>query len=674
MWAHFREQDRPISGFGSNPFGHGPFGQYDWSKQVLFRDLPEVDRRIDASSGGGRLELFTDALRPTFDELLRFVRRFGDLRDADRVRTQFQGRLSVNVLDAVSSPTGQTIDARLEDLDDDPFSPLGKASIGWILKDGAGREYTVNAVHKLRDVGPTVELVGGADLPISAVRSGTVLTGSVKFTKGSATVTGSGTLFLTQVATMPVIPGNYIAPQVGGFASKVQSILDNVTLTLTEPYQGETTRAVIGVVTLAERGASVIRPPALIQLLGQDFGLDVDTHEAESFQRSSVHDIVQWLDLKSAQKSYDIIAKIAGYRAIAFALWRVDPVPSALPLNEVFETPFGSGKFYTTIDPLRPRFDEIVADAIPLDLFCWETPNWTTDGIVPPPGPLPDGTSVEDAIGSYTQGMTIISTEDRSTDPSLSAGRWRMRVGPSVMDTVVGIGFWYAGFPAIPGVKHFLETLPQEQATGLTGTLTFTDGSATVAGIGTSFLAEVAIGQYISSGLGFTRGRVLAVVDNVTITLDAPYAGPTTSPGAGFIVGEWLFELLAGEAPVFGATVNVDYQCRIAPSCDYCRASVIRVEVTPVEVFSDPDSLLDGVLQRLAAKILGVIPAHVRVTDIVHIVGPAQAIVGISVQAAIARTATAAASIGFYYDIIPADVIPVDPSHLSASGSVSTTP
>jgi hypothetical protein len=582
-----------MPGFGYGPFGHGPFGQYDWAKQVLFRDLPAIDRRLDAGIGGGRLELFTDALRPTFDELLRFARRFGDLRDPDRVRTQFQGRIEVNILDSVTGSTGRTIDSRLEDLDTDPFSPLGKVSVGWILKDAAGREYTVNAVHKLRDIGPTVELVGSAELPTSAVQAGDMLTGSVQFVAGSTSAVGTGTLFLAEVS-----PGDYVAPRAGGRASRVLSVTSNLALVLEGPYQGSTTGlAVSSVVTQGVRGAAVIRPPALIQFLGEDFGLEVDTHEPESFQRSSVHDISQWLSLKGAQKSYDIIAKIAGYRAVAYALWRLDTVPSALPLNEVFEVPPGSGKFYTTLDPLRPRFDEIAADTIPLDLFCWETPDWTTDGITPPPGPLPDGTSVDDAISSYTQAMPILSATD------LTGGRWRVRVGPADMHTVAAIGFWYAEFPTIPGVKHFLETLPVEG-----------------------------------------------------------------------LPGEWEFEILAGTAPNFGTEANASYQCRIAPSCGYCRASVIRVEVVPVEVFSDPDALLDGVLERLVAKILGVIPAHVRVTEVVQVIGPVQVPINVSVQAVAGRAVTAVASVGFYYDLIPADVIPVDPSHLIVSGSVSTTP
>lgn len=579
-----------MPGFGYGPFGHGPFGSFDWAKQVLFRDLPALDRALDKTDGGGRLERWSDSIKPSFDELLRFTRRFGHLRDADFVRTQFQDRIDVNLLEA--TPGTRTIEVRVENEDtSDPFATLGATSIGWVLKDVDGREFTVNAVHKLRAVDPAVELAGSNELPLTAASAADQLTGVVGFVALSQNVTGTGTAFLAEVS-----PGDYVAPR-GGSLARVQSVTSNTALVLEKPYHGATATNAVGLVTEASRGAAMLRPPALIGLLGSDFGLTVDTHEPEAFQRSSVRDIKQWINVKGAQKSYDIIAKIAGYRAVAFALWRIDPVPDALPLSEVFEIPPGSGKFYTTIEPLRPRFDEVAADTVPLDLFCWETPNWTTDGITPPPGPIPDGVSVGAAVGWVTQGLPILAVTD------LGSKRWRLRVGPGVdMHTVAGIGYWYASFAAMAG-RFYLETIPVE--------------------------------------------------------------GP---------VGEWEFEILAGDTPAFGASVDVSYECRSDAVCGYCRASAIRVEVVPAEVFADPDALLDGVLERLVAKLLGVVPAHVRITDIVHVIGPVQATIGVSVQASVSRVVTAAASIGYHFDITPADALPVDPSHMSVSATVSTTP
>lgn len=583
-----------MPGFGYGPFGSGPFGSFDWAKQVLFRDLPELDRQEDAGVGDGRLELFTDAIKPSFDELLRFARGFGDLRDADRVRTQFQGRIDVNLLRARTSASGRTIEVRVENADpSDPFATLGEASVGWILKDAAGREFTVNSVHKLRELDPFVELAGVNEPPFTAFNQGTQLTGTMAFVSGSTAVVGVGTAFLAEVAI-----GDYVAPLPDGFVAKIESVTDNENLVLEKSYPGSSVASVNGIVTQAERGAAVLRPPGLMRLLGADFGLAVDTHEPEAFQRSSVHDIVQWLGLKGAQRSYDIIGKIAGYRAEAFGLWRIDPVPDAFPPDEVFELPSGSGKFYTSNFPLRPFFDEIPADTVPADFFCYETPDWTTEGIEPPTPSPPDGTSVEAAIALESQGLGILGTTD------LGGGRWEIRVGPGAdLANVISTGFWYADFPSIPDRRHYLETLPVE--------------------------------------------------------------GPP---------GEWTFEVLAGLTPTFGGTVNVSYECHIAPTCEYCRASVIRVEVVPVEVLSDPDALLDGVLSRLVNKVALVVPIHVRQTELVHILGPVQANMNIIAQGEVSSAVTAAAQVGYYYDIVPADELPIDQDHMIATGMVSTTP
>jgi len=140
-----------VSGFGHWPFGEGPFGSFDWAKQVLFRDLPEIDRRLDAENPDAPLETWADSCKPLFDELLTFAREFETLRDPDYVRTQFQDRLSVTLLSAAVEKSGRTVRVTVDDPDpNDPFVPLGRTSVGWILTDADGREFTVNQVHKLQ--------------------------------------------------------------------------------------------------------------------------------------------------------------------------------------------------------------------------------------------------------------------------------------------------------------------------------------------------------------------------------------------------------------------------------------------------------------------------------------------------------------------------------------------
>jgi len=542
-----------MPGFGDWLFGEGAFGEYPWSKHVLWRDLPAIDRRLDAEQADGRLETFIDSIRPSFTELARFARDFGELRDPDLVRTQYQGHLNVNLLIAYSTAGGRTIEVLVEKTDpDDPFNPLEDTSIGWILEDDAGREFTVNSVHKLWSAGPMLELKGTAELPVTAFSEGTELTGLLTFTAGSATVTGSGTLFLAEV-----VAGQYLAPSAGSeYVGKVATVVDDFTITLEEPWEGEDVASVLGTVMTVSAGPAVLRPPALLPYLGLETGVDVDQHEPESFQRASVRDADHWLTRKGAQRGYEIIGKIHGYRIVAYGLWRLGSIPSWLSASDVYEIPLGSGKYYTTVDPLIPRFDEIAADVIPLDYACSETPDWTSGPVMPPDPPPPDGTTVEDAIGYVMESLPIISSTD------LGSGRWRIRVGPGVdLWPVASIGYWYANFPTIPGEQLYLETMPVE-----------------------------------------------------------------------VVAGTWEFEIFAGESPVFGATVSIDYECHLLMSCDYCRSSWLRIEIVPAEVMAELGALQEDPLGRLMRKVDKAVPIHVRVGDVVQVVGPLQIPLNPSVQ------------------------------------------
>lgn len=731
-----------MPGFGFGPFGVGPFGEFPWSKQVLFRDLPEIDRRIDAQSANHPLETTMAAFQLPFDELLRFARNFGDLRDALTVRTLFTNRLDVNLLRAVPSGDGRTIEVLLEKTDpSDPFEPLFDTSIGWILESNDGREFVVNAVHKLRLEGPTIELQGAAITPSTALSNAVPLTGTLSFVNNSTTVVGVGTAFLTEV-----VAGQLVAQVGSADFGVVQSVTNDFALELVAAYTGETTGpgrlAVVG--TVAD-GSATLRPPSLIEYLGADFGIDVDRYDPEAFQRSSVFNVEQWLKLKGAQRSYDIIGKIAGYRIVARGLWRIGsltnlggtvsfvngsntvtgvgtsflsvadsgmfispgitliagivstviddstielsspytgptvvsnaaivyetPLPVALDSDSIFESPIGSGKVYTTTDPVRPNFDEVAADVVPLDYFCFETPDWTSDGIEPPSPPLPDGTSLDDAIGSSVQGIDVIETE------YLGDNRWRVRVGPGGLHIIVGLGSWFAEFAGTPGEQVFIETLPEEQLEALTGTVSFTYGSAAVTGVGTAFLTEVTAGQFITLGDDRERVEVQSVTDDFNLVLVDLYQDSTMS-GDAFIGRVWDFEVVAPSTFTFGASADFGYECRVQPQgCGYCRASVIRIEVVPVEILTDPQALLDRSLDRLVIKVTQVVPAHVRMADIVQILGPVQALMDIQVQAtSLSAVVAAFASAGFYFDIVPADELPLDQEHYVATGSVSTVP
>ena len=73
-----------MPGFGYTPFGDTAFGEWWWSRYVFYDLIPALYREADAD---GFLEKFAESLRPSFDQLRRKARDFGEMRDPLLVRT-----------------------------------------------------------------------------------------------------------------------------------------------------------------------------------------------------------------------------------------------------------------------------------------------------------------------------------------------------------------------------------------------------------------------------------------------------------------------------------------------------------------------------------------------------------------------------------------------------------
>jgi hypothetical protein len=503
-------------GFGSGPFGSGPFGTYDWARQVLYRDWPSIDKRLDSEVANESLKKWTESMGPLFEEVLTFTRDFDQIRDPDSIRTQFQDNISITIASAAIEQPNRTVRVEVVDPDpSDPLVPLGRASVGWILKDADGREFTVNEVHKL---------------------------------SAAFTVTGN------------IIP---------------------------------------------TAGAAVLRPPALIGYLGEDYGLTIDQHDAEVFQRCFARNAFQWLSLKGNQRSYEIIGKVAGYDVVAYRLWSLpNPPPSFIPSVHVFEIPEGSGVWYTDLEPRMPLYDEVAADFIPTDTFCWEDAG--------------GGQTYGELIGANLQTMAVTGTSYNAVTE-----KWTITFtanGADDMDIIASAGYvtdtevsgWYATFPG-----------------GDSGSFPLEDDPVHIGGLSYS----------------------IEVVGQPTLTV--------------------------------GATVSIDYECPIVVACWYCPASAIRVTIVPDEVLNEPESLLDDALARMVRKILLVVPIHVRLTQLTHIVGPVAAAVHVPVApgpghiyaevASQQRSLFAYASVGYYFDIVEADAIETDPPHIAIANVTQYT-
>lgn len=75
-----------MPGFGKGPFGGEPFGEWKWSRQVLYELIPELYRSSDPD---GLMELFIESIRGQFDGQRRLIREFANLRNPEEIRTAF---------------------------------------------------------------------------------------------------------------------------------------------------------------------------------------------------------------------------------------------------------------------------------------------------------------------------------------------------------------------------------------------------------------------------------------------------------------------------------------------------------------------------------------------------------------------------------------------------------
>ena len=142
-------------------------------------------------------------------------------------------------------------------------------------------------------------------------------------------------------------------------------------------------------------------------------------------------------------------------------------------------------------------------------------------------------------------------------------------------------------------------------------------------------------------------------------------------------------EVVGQSALTIGATISIDYECPIVVNCWYCPASAIRVTIVPDEVLNEPESLLDDALERMVRKVRLVIPIHVRLTQLTHIVGPVSAAVQVDVApgpghlyaqvSSQQKAVFAYASIGYHFDIVEADAIELDPPHIAVAGVTQYT-
>jgi hypothetical protein len=267
-------------GFGQDSFGRAPFGEAWWSRRILWENIPEFDKQLDAESGGA-LEKFLSTMGDMLNAPRRKIRLLDEVRDARRAQTRWS--------DPIVITSASFTEFTAED------APDGMAYVQMLVTDGS----------TFKSVGP----------------EWTVDNGTIQFSIRSIEKVDNYITFYAPAA--PALP-----------------------------------------VTL--------RPPDLLQHLGADYGVVFDGHEPELNQRSSVYDHHKLLDLKGSKEGILVRARMAGFEATVYSLFRVESasVAAIVGSDRFFEIPSGSGRYYTDVAPTVTLFDAIPADVLPTDLIA----------------------------------------------------------------------------------------------------------------------------------------------------------------------------------------------------------------------------------------------------------------------------------------------------------------
>jgi hypothetical protein len=98
-----------VPGFSGGPFGGDPFGEFNWSRRVLFETAPEIYRTADAEQND-LFRKYAEAQGVSFDNLRRKIAAFADLRDPQAARTQYDEvtTLRLGKIEQIKGPVEQS--------------------------------------------------------------------------------------------------------------------------------------------------------------------------------------------------------------------------------------------------------------------------------------------------------------------------------------------------------------------------------------------------------------------------------------------------------------------------------------------------------------------------------------------------------------------------------------
>jgi hypothetical protein len=666
--------------------------------------LPGVYRDSDAGVAGDVLVGTMETVIPSLDGLRQKIRRFDELRNPLEVQSEATVIVPLAILKVSSNDDGTSDVYLSEGVDNDKFDKL---RIGYVLVDALIRRFEVVALNlstrasEVTDppVDPATGLTTGSHIVVNSLAladrevfpfvSGTPVANENPTPVPADDGATKGPYIFT-VATPPVAANRTFLRWSEGSVAKEGFFTINF-----EPGGdlgvGSTLDPDTGVVVLQTQGGTIIdadtiridyttdlfpanpedsevRSQNLLAFLAADYAIALERSDPDSLQRSWVNSAFNLWDLKGTDDGYQFLAKIAGFTVSVDALYRVaESYSVTLPTSNISELPGGSGKFYTDLDPNRPRLDDLPLDDLPLDSFCAD---WDLS--------FPSVVQAVTVIGVTNIGF--FGSEERY-EVVVSTASMKDSYGTSALITDInGKVFEVLEYERIDSLSYqiIVQNLAEPGLGAATVVWSVYKRDLVLMGLGLD------IEDLGTQALGFTGSRYRMTV---SLSTEGPIEPGVwafiDNDGVVFVVEEseelsptvYQIEVIGDSPPVAG-DARLFYICDLITSCDYCRASAIQFHISLGEIINHPESLADNPVDRVINRMNQMIPRHVRVSSFIFSPGPALAEWGaIAAGGTVTESYPVQALYSAYYDEdeFPADEIVVDSAPIVATSEVTIT-
>lgn len=427
-----------MPGYPGEKFGEDPFGLANWARKAIYESVPTLHRVIDETENANLLKRFLAPFQAELESVRAGIYDLSDQRDPLKVRGGVGG---VDILIGSTVPMGTR--TGVETTTDHGFHN------GQVVDFSGCSSFGLSGRHKVTvatattftiDIVTTVPVVPAVPpLPhVQSVRpvedgSCTVTVVAVEMVSDAdygdmAQFTVEAGTDLSALGVGWKVEKLWVGPAPDNRRHVSTHAVSRIRMRNSESSVGDLNYIQCAANSFPNVGVgelgyldfeSIPLPynlrfhrPGLLLGLTEDFGITFDDNDPEFHQRSTVQNVVKYLEKKGSLKGYQIRGETMGFDIKAEGMFALCEDWSHIPSWSKITIP-GSSTVYTTIAPLFARFDEIRAD------YEFEDPG--TGAILPLMDSLmytdgsADGMSPSFAWSKCTQ---VVAIESETTLPS----------------------------------------------------------------------------------------------------------------------------------------------------------------------------------------------------------------------------------------------------------------